>query len=319
MLLQGDTYQVLENIDAVYQRGQDLKKLYQDLITHFRNMLVIKLSDRAEHLVDLPHAEEAHLHNLAEAFSAATLNHVLNALFRDETAMRLSMQPRLALETILIRICELKPALPIDALIQKVDQLRRQIIETGGLNPPATAEKSAPAEPERSPQKASPPPASGLSVSPPASSAAMPQRPQPPFPPEGDAACERFWQALLTTLQENHPALAANLKAGRLLAVDEGRLEIELHGNDFNLKRVRRKDSLGAVQTACHTVSGHRTEIVIHGKKIDPADRREKKEREAQIRQQALSHPLVAETIDLFSGKVVDVKITTGDSKNKDI
>jgi DNA polymerase-3 subunit gamma/tau len=143
--------------------------------------------------------------------------------------------------------------------------------------------------------------------------------PQQPFPPADEAACERFWQALRSTLQATHPALAANLKATKLLAVDENEFEIELQGNDFNLKRVRRRESLDAIQTACHAISGHRPRIRIHGKAIDPQDRKKKKEREEQVRQQALSHPLVAEAIELFRGKVVDVKITAPDSKNKDM
>ena len=104
VLLQGDTGRVLESIDAVFQRGQDLKKFYQELITHVRNLLVIKLSDQAERLVDLPQAEVAQLRGSVANLSSAALNHVLEALFRDEAAIRLSMQPRLALETSPIRL-----------------------------------------------------------------------------------------------------------------------------------------------------------------------------------------------------------------------
>ena len=311
VLLQGDAYQVLESIDAVFRRGQDLKKLYQNLIAHVRNLLVIKLSDRAEHLVDLPQSEVAQLQDSVAAVSATALNHVLDALFRDEAAIRLSMQPRLALETCLIRICELKPALPIDSLIHKVDQLRRQISESGGGLPTASPRELAATAP------ASTPPAGYRPETPSPSSKAEAPAPHRPLPSGGGAAGESFWQELLATLQASHPALAANLKTARLLAIDENAIEIELEGNDFNLKRVRRKDSLAAVQDACHTISGHRPRVVIQGKAIDPMDRRKKKELEAQARQQALSHPLVAEAIELFNGKVVDVKITGAKADRK--
>jgi DNA polymerase-3 subunit gamma/tau len=318
VLLQGDTCRVLESIDAVFQRGQDLKKFYQELITHVRNLLVIKLSDHAERLVDLPQAEVAHLRTSVENLSSAALNHVLDALFRDEAAIRLSMQPRLALETSLIRICELKPALPIDALIQKVDQLRNQLIESGGNIPVVPAGESAivPGSPAAAPS--APPSGAGAET---ASAAAVESAPSPQqsLPPADQAAGERFWQALLSTLQTTHPALAANLKAAKLLKVDEIELELELQGNDFNLKRVRRKDSLEAVQTACHTISGHRPRIHIQGKARDPVERLKNIEREAQVKQQALSHPLVAEAIELFGGKVVDVKIAPEKAENKDI
>ncbi len=317
-LLEGDAPQVLEAIDAVYQRGQDLKKLYQDLVAHVRNLLVVKLSERADHLVDLPVSEIERLRHRVVALSPAALNNVLNALFRDEAAVRLSMQPRLALETCLIRICELKPALPIDRLITKVDQLRHQIRESGGAAP------TGPADGEGAEQTSRPGAAASVSATPSDDKA-------PPPPPEshaprrrswpsvGQAAREDFWQELRGALQTTHPALAANLKSARLLALDENQIEIELQGNDFNLKRVRRQDSLAAVQNACHALSGHRPRVVIQGQAVDPADRQKKKERETQARQEALSHPLVAETVELFDGQIVDVKIAETKADRKDL
>jgi hypothetical protein len=35
----------------------------------------------------------------------------------------------------------------------------------------------------------------------------------------------------------------------------------------------------------------------------------QKKNHENQLKQEALSHPLVADTVEIFSGKVVDIKI----------
>ncbi len=317
-LLEGDARQVLEAIDAVYQRGQDLKKLYQDLVAHVRNLLVVKLSERADHLVDLPASEIERLRSSVAALSPAALNHVLNALFRDEAAVRLSMHPRLALETCLIRICELKPAMPIDSLIAKVDRLRHQIRESGGaasMNPAGGESMHQP--PDRDTLADAMPPAIDADTPAPSAEVQAASRLRP-LPAGGQAAREDFWRELLGALQSSHPALAANLKTARLLALDENEIEIELQGNDFNLKRVRRKDSLVAVQNACHALSGHRPQVVIQGKAIDRADRKKKKERETQARQEALNHPLVAEAIELFNGKVVDVKIaeTEADREN---
>ncbi|MDJ0854434.1 MAG: DNA polymerase III subunit gamma/tau [Desulfobacterales bacterium] len=317
-LLAGDAPQVLEAIDAVYQRGQDLKKLYQDLVAHVRNLLVAKLSERADHLVDLPASEIDRLRRSVTSISPAALNHVLNALFRDEAAVRLSMHPRLALETSLIRICELQPALPIDGLIAKIDQLRRQIRESGGAAPtaPAGVADTEPAARQDTAADATPPD-KGVET-PTASAEAQAASPPRPLRAVGQAARKDFWQEILGALQASHPALAANLKTACLLSLDENKIEIELQGNDFNLKRVRRQDSLAAVQNACHALSGHRPRIVIQGKAIDPVDRKKKKERETQARQEALSHPLVAEAVELFDGKIVDVKIPETQADRKD-
>jgi DNA polymerase-3 subunit gamma/tau len=139
------------------------------------------------------------------------------------------------------------------------------------------------------------------------------------LPADGPTAREGFWQELLSALQASHPALAANLKTARLRALDENEIEIELQGNDFNLKRVRRQDSLTAIQRTCHALSGHRPRVVIQGRASDPAEREKKKERETQARQEALSHPLVAEALELFNGKILDVKIAETKPDRKDV
>ena len=317
-LLQGDAPQVLEAIDAVYQRGQDLKKLYQDLIAHVRNLLVVKLSERADRLVDLPASEIERLRLRVAAISPAALNHVLNALFRDEAAVRLSMQPRLALETCLIRICELKPVMPIDQLIAKVDQLRQQIRQSGGAVPAGPASGGS-TDPTPRPDPAAVASATAIDVRVPSAAPAGETPTSRSRPAVGDATREDFWQELLGALQASHPALAANLKTARLLVLDENEIEIELQGNDFNLKRVRRQDSLAAVQNACHALSGHRPRVVIQGQAVDPADRQKKKERETQARQEALNHPLVAEAVELFDGKIVDVRVAGTKAERKDL
>ena len=130
-LLQGEVRHLLGSIATLYDRGHDLKKLYADLLMHFRNLLMIRLNDTAENLVDLPPAEINLLREQIQPYSPEALNRIFNLLFREEAGVRLSVQPRIALETVLIQICQMKPALPVDDLIVKVDALRRAIIDGG--------------------------------------------------------------------------------------------------------------------------------------------------------------------------------------------
>jgi len=45
--------------------------------------------------------------------------------------------------------------------------------------------------------------------------------------------------------------------------------------------------------------------------------KQKKKVHEDQLKQQALSHPMVSEVIELFQGKVVDVKILSPSGKEE--
>ena len=59
------------------------------------------------------------------------LNQIFDLLFKEEASIRLSAQPKLALEMALIRMLQSKPALPIDVLIDKLDILREEMFAYG--------------------------------------------------------------------------------------------------------------------------------------------------------------------------------------------
>jgi hypothetical protein len=50
-------------------------------------------------------------------------------------------------------------------------------------------------------------------------------------------------------------------------------------------------------------------EVIIAAKKIQNFEDQDKKNNAERLKQEALCHPLVTDTIDIFNGNVVDVKI----------
>jgi len=103
-VLSTDIPAVLDVLDDIYDRGHDMKKLYADLLEHFRNLLVATLGEKVEKLIDLPSAEIEQLVNQAGLVSAGALNQIFDRLFKEEVTVRLSPQPKMALEMALIRL-----------------------------------------------------------------------------------------------------------------------------------------------------------------------------------------------------------------------
>jgi DNA polymerase-3 subunit gamma/tau len=305
-LLAGDVARLLLTIQTVYERGQDLKKLYTSLLTHFRNLIVIKVGDPGAPLVDLPEGEIQLLREQVGAFSAGALNQIFNLLYREEVLVRLAAQPRLAVEMVLIQICQIKPALPMDELINSVEALRQVVLSDGGKM--MTAVTAAAADPPGNP------------AAKPVSNEDSPSSPKPTprgamAIPSDDHQRETAWRQIVEMLGASLPALAANLQQSALVAINERCLEIEINGNDFSINRVKRRESIQAIQNAVQELFNRSFEIVVHGKSADPAVKRKKKVHEDQLKQQALSHPMVSEVIELFQGKVVDVKILSPTAK----
>jgi DNA polymerase-3 subunit gamma/tau len=125
--LKNDVAELLNCLDSVYDRGHDMKKLYADLLEHFRNLLVIKIGTNVNNLVGFPSHETDLMHDQVKDVSAAYLNQIFDLLFKEEATVKFSANPKMALELAFIRIFQVKPALSIDLLIDSLDRLRQEI------------------------------------------------------------------------------------------------------------------------------------------------------------------------------------------------
>jgi DNA polymerase-3 subunit gamma/tau len=126
-ILRSDISAILNMLDDCYNRGYDLKKLYTNLLEHFRNLIVVKIGQDTRKLVDLPEYELEQMVNQAQHVSVTVLNQVFDYLYREEVSIRLSADAKLALEMAFIRMDQIKPALPIDVLIDRLDHLRQKM------------------------------------------------------------------------------------------------------------------------------------------------------------------------------------------------
>ncbi len=308
-LLEGDIARLLLAIQTVHDRGQDLKKLYADLLVHIRNLIVIKVGDPTVPLVDLPEGEIQQLREQVRDLSAGVLNQVFNMLYREDALVRLATQPRLAVEMVLMQICQVKPTLPMDELIESVEALRQTMIPGGGGRAEPEATVAASKEPK-------PPQANSVEYDA-SRQVPGPKRHTPMAMPSDEKARAKAWTQIVDMLGENLPALAANLQQSSLVVVDERRIEIEVNGNEFSINRVKRRESIQAISSTVQELFGRPLEIVVHGKSADPAVKQKKKVHEDQLKQEALSHPMVSEVIELFQGKVMDVKILSPSGKEE--
>ncbi len=294
-VLEKDAAAVLRIIDDVYSRGLNLKKLYGDLLTHFRNLLVAKLGRDVKKLVDLPGQELTALQQQAEKHLPMFLNQVFDMLYREEGSIRYTAQPRLVLEMMFLRLVQLQPALSIDELIDKLDRLRRQMAD-GAQNVCGPSGSGGPPPPESDPP-------SGQS---------RPQETESRSREGIDSSADlhQFWEALLERIAADHPALGASLKqAARLLRLGEKRVEIEIQGNGFSCTQVQRRKNRGILRDVLQEALGRPVEVRIRAAEGEQTAKVEKKNEIENRKREALNHPLVADAVEIFDGKIVDVKL----------
>ena len=131
-VFKGDVPSLLMLLDLLYKNGKDLKKLYYDLMVHFRNLFVLKTANQPEKLVTLQPREIEMARTRLKNVTGSELGELMDLLAREEASIRFSTQPRIAMEIAFIRMARLKPALPIGALIERLDLLREDIAKGHG-------------------------------------------------------------------------------------------------------------------------------------------------------------------------------------------
>jgi DNA polymerase-3 subunit gamma/tau len=288
-LLTCNVEKALKVLDGVYNYGHDLKRLTMQMVEHFRHLLIVKMGHGVGPLVDVPAHELAFMEQQVANVSLESLNQVFTTLFQAETDIRLSPQPKIALEMLFIKLAQLKPVVSFDQIIKKLDHLA-QAVETGqGIARGNGAGQDFDPEP--------PPPPEGVTE--PDPKGALPEN------------LTQIWQQLLTIIGKECPTLVPTVEQATLTTIGTDFIEITVTGNSFHTVRLRDKKSMAALQRVCNQLFQRKMKIkILESKKGGPQKGQHKEsDRERRLKKEALDHPLVTDALEVFKGRVVDVKL----------
>ncbi|OQY04566.1 MAG: hypothetical protein B6I22_09335 [Desulfobacteraceae bacterium 4572_123] len=320
-VLSADLPKALDIIDDTYEHGHDLKRLYADLTEHFRNLLVVKWGRRVEKLVDLPAHEIELMIMQVKDTSATYLNQIFDLFFQEEASIRFASQPKLALEMIFMRMLLVKPALPIDVLIEKLDHLKKNFntLPGEGLLETQAGYGSTEAVDSRSSGEAGAGAGKETAVT---SARLHDQSPDripvvadaEPMPPAVKAVSgfdaaddpETMWEKIIDAVGREKPSVASNMAKCRLKELKADTLEIEVNGNGFITKMVTK--NLATLKHVCSNFFDREMQIKLCKKTDLPAGNPKEMKKNNQQKHEALRHPMVSEAIEIFNGTLVDVK-----------
>ncbi len=299
-VLEGNLQGVLAGIDAVWRNGYEFKRFYADLAAHFHHLVLVKQGPRAAQLADLPTHEIDLMRAQVENVPAGFLLQIFESLFQAEPAIKLSSQPRLGLEMVFLKLFQTAPALSIDTLIDHLDRLQEKI----GCHP-------SPSDPEPSAPKRS----DGLSRPIQAAQAADASQPPAAAPPEADGGkggppaknIDALWEQVVREISDQKPSLAGFLGKCALRSGRDGVLELEVRGNDFTLKNITKHQQI--IETQCNSHLDRPIALEVVANFEDQATHRKEKKKISRLKQEALGHPLVMEALELFDGRVIDIKV----------
>ena len=118
-ILEKSLEKTLETIDDIIQNGKDIHQFIKDLIYHFRNLMVVKTSNRPEEIMDSEDIE-----SLIGQSKKVELEYILNSLQILTTAdasAKWSTQPRIILEMAMIKLVKLEEKLSLEERIKRLE------------------------------------------------------------------------------------------------------------------------------------------------------------------------------------------------------
>ncbi|MBF0119116.1 MAG: DNA polymerase III subunit gamma/tau [Desulfobacterales bacterium] len=283
-VLHGQSQQLINIIDEIYNRGYDIKKFYSDIVEHFRNLLVLKIGSNVSKIIDIPSHEidlmNEQIKNIPEIF----LNQLFDILFSGETSVKYSSQPRIALEVLLIRMCQTKGALSVDLIIEKIDELRKLFMTSPKIEAPKQNIEQIGIEVKKNTE-------------------------QPIIEPIINIKdTSVIWEKILEKIRNKYPFLSAYLKNSTLKNISDNDIEIEVNATIFNVNMLRREKTMDNLKEVCCDFFGKKIDIKLITNVVENAEIKKEKQND-EIKKSALNHPIVNDVLEIFSGNIVDIKI----------
>ena len=309
-IFKGDAAAALNIIDEVYRCGYSINDFYASLIEHFRHLLIAKLARNIPRLLDMPAHEMAEIQRQAENLTVPTLHQMLDVLIREERSIKWSAKPKMVLEVAVITLLQVKPVLPIDELIDKIDGVQKMFSQMQGEGLSDRGDPNdglaAPAAAKKRPLNASADSAEYRASQQGVANSSRQERPSA----GAGSSLDDTWRCLMDVIADKHPSIASNLAYSKLINLTEKRLEIEVNGSVFNLNRLKKRDSMKTLKKIAGDFFNREMAVAITaGTEKKSNNGRPAKAAVDRLKKELLSHPVVAEAVEIFNGKLVDVDV----------
>jgi len=131
-IIDQDIKKSLQSLNEFISWGKDIRNLINDLISHFRNIMVRKVSKDIDDILSLPEDTLERISKQSEGVDINSLIRILNVLSETQDSIKSSSNQRVMVEVAIMKIAQ-----PIfddskEALLDRIENLEK-IIESGNI------------------------------------------------------------------------------------------------------------------------------------------------------------------------------------------
>lgn len=305
----------LRIVDGVSSGGKDLSQFVQELLQHIRNLLVCKTGEAAK-LLNLPDDELKELEAQAALFTLTNLIRLVEQFAELTKGFDTQLAQRIALESLLIRISKMGIEVSVDGVLEKL-----LLLSSGA----SAAPRAAPDPPE-----AGTPPITRKAAPAPSNSAKAP--PPPPAQPVVLSAdnLKRHWPAIIENARQSSLSLGVWLGQAQPEGIEDDVLVLSFSPSGVRARETVEEDAqrralehaLGNYSANVRTFRTHMIDVPGASEEATPKPYDPKEPFYPTVNpeeaRKILSDPRVARVVDVFKGRIADirhdVRLTTPDS-----
>lgn len=122
-----DPKEAMELIDGLVNSGKDISQFIKSFINHFRNLMMIKMTESLEEVIDMSKENIDRLKKQGEKFELNTIIRIINILSGTESEVKWSSQPRILLELAVVKLIRPKMDNSIEGLLDRISKMEKKI------------------------------------------------------------------------------------------------------------------------------------------------------------------------------------------------
>jgi DNA polymerase-3 subunit gamma/tau len=280
-----DAARVLEPLEEAYRRGCDLRRFTRDLLEHFRNLAVAKVSGGSV-LPDLPDEEAAALGEQAGRVAGEDCDRAFRILLETDEEVARAPYPKLVVEMALLRLAALPPLVPVDELLQRLAEIEGRV---RGSAPAARPSAASPAGRPPAPAIATPTPSA-------------------PTAPGAAAPGEQSWEAFVAFARAERPTLAEHLATCARARLDDTTVNIEAP-RGFRADYLSRRDHIAQIEALAARFFGRPMRVNVTAAVVGSAAPPEPpRPTAAELTSAALQNPAVQAAVNILGGEIAEVR-----------
>ena len=130
-ILKGDADRCLAAIDQVYTFGYELSQFTNELLEVLRNATLVGLSPSSRKYLDVSDEERALLEGLVQGVPSEVFVRAFQVMLEVHEQVSRASRPRLVLEMAVARLVAIRPAKPIEHVVDRVVDLERRLRQAG--------------------------------------------------------------------------------------------------------------------------------------------------------------------------------------------